>query len=656
MSAGWHYFLFAAIVVFATALTLRRLRTLGFSAVNRRIGLLVLVATVLPGGLLIHQAEVDERARLVSTVEGFAPVYARETERLGHASLTLDTPADDPTYLELIETQKRWLAANPRVADIYTFELLDASRVVLWVDAETDYDRNGFYEGDRESRTVLGEPYDDEDVSDELRLAFQGVPTFETSLVSDRWGVWVSAYEPLRDDRGRVEAVLGIDFPAQDWVAALATAREQRGLQLLVSLGLILASTTIIAQLNARLSSAHRHEQELRHRVEIAQYSDRAKSEFLANMSHEMRTPLNGILGVADLLMDTDLDVRQRDYVATTRTSAACLLELVNNVLDLSKIEEGKLVLERVPYAVRTVVGDVGSVLRSTTMQRSVAVVVEVANDVPETLIGDPTRLKQVLLNLGGNAVKFTERGSVEIAVRRATVDVADAGGDGEVLIVRVRDTGVGIPADKLDVIFEKFTQADASTTRRFGGSGLGLAITRELVQAMNGRITVTSTVGVGSEFEVRLPLEAAPSLPAPSPLPSSSTVAIPPGLRVLLVEDNAVNRMVMEATLARLECSVVAAEDGVAAVECVAREEFDVVLMDCQMPVMDGYEATRRIRASGLPSRNVRIVALTANALEGDRERCLAAGMDDYLSKPVMRGALLEALERAVTERKTAA
>ncbi|MCK6447788.1 MAG: ATP-binding protein [Planctomycetes bacterium] len=651
MSAGWHYFLFAAIVVIATAVTMRRLRALGFSAVNRRIGLLILVVTVLPGGLLIHRAEVDERARLVRTVEGFAPVYARETERLGHARLSLDTPEDDPTFLELIETQKRWLGANPRVADIYTFKLLDASRVVLWVDAETDYDGNGIYEGDRESRTVLGEPYDDEDVSDELRLAFQGVPGFEAGLVSDRWGVWVSAYEPLRDAQGRVEAVLGIDFPAEDWVAALATAREQRALQLLVSLGLILASTLIIAQLNARLSSAQRHEQALRHSVEIAQYSDRAKSEFLANMSHEMRTPLNGILGVADLLMDTELDARQRDYVATTRTSAACLLELVSNVLDLSKIEEGKLVLERVPYAVRTVVGDVGSVLRSTTMQRSIAVVVEVANDVPESLIGDPTRLKQVLLNLGGNAVKFTERGSVELAVRRDP-----AASDGDALLIHVRDTGVGIPEDKLELIFEKFTQADASTTRRFGGSGLGLAITRELVQAMNGRITVTSTVGVGSEFEVRLPLEAAPSLPSPNVAPPGSTTTLPVGLRVLLVEDNSVNRMVMEATLARLECVVVAAEHGAAAVECLAREAFDVVLMDCQMPVMDGYEATRQIRASGGPSRNVRIVALTANALEGDRERCLAAGMDDYLSKPVMRGALLEALERAVAEHRTAA
>jgi signal transduction histidine kinase/HAMP domain-containing protein/DNA-binding response OmpR family regulator len=375
-----------------------------------------------------------------------------------------------------------------------------------------------------------------------------------------------------------------------------------------------------------------------------AESASQTKSDFLASMSHEIRTPMNAIIGIADLLAKTPLSPKQNEYVQIFRRSGDNLLNLINDILDLSKVETSQLELERTGFSLNDLLEKVREMVAVRAHEKGLALVCEIAPKVPSDLVGDPTRLRQVLLNLLGNAIKFTESGEVAL---RVTPD-ADSSVPGA-LRFTISDTGIGISGEKLGAVFERFTQADSSTTRRYGGSGLGLTISKRLVELMGGRIWVESGVGKGSVFSFAVPLEiwagatrqAAVSV-GPGPEPAL------PALHILLVEDSPDNRTITVAYLQDTPYRVEIAENGAAAYVKFTAEHYDLVLMDRQMPVMDGLTATRAIRkweqANHRPPTP--IIALTASALKGDQEKCVAAGCTAYLAKPIKQEVLLQAIK----------
>lgn len=371
---------------------------------------------------------------------------------------------------------------------------------------------------------------------------------------------------------------------------------------------------------------------------EAAENANRAKSAFLAMMSHELRTPLNALLGSADLLARTPLDPRQSDYVRMFNEAGQLMLALLNDVLDYSKIEAGQLELEPAPFSPAAMLREVEGLWGPQAANRGLAFEVTVPEELPPMLLGDGMRLRQVLFNLVSNAIKFTASGSV-----RVTTQVQLQGGMAR-LAIAVTDTGIGIPQDRLAGIFSPFVQADSSMTRRFGGTGLGLSIARSLARQMDGELSASSQTGSGSTFllEVALPVSGRTVEEH-----HASEEIDAPELRVLAVDDNALNRQILAAMLDLWPVSTMWATNGVEALDILAQERFDVVLMDVQMPVLDGLSATRQLRASEGPNRRVPVIALTANAREEDRASCLAAGMTDFLTKPVRPQALLEALAR---------
>lgn len=602
----------------------------------------------------IAQSQADSaRSRIQHMVEGMGPTYVSELVKHGYLDLSLETAADDPKYLELIELEKTWLALNPSIADIYTMARKPDGKLALLLDSETDYNHNGIYDDDREGRTDIGEIYDEPTAS--IESALDGTPLFDNTITIDRWGTWVSAAYPVFDDLGRIHSAVGIDFPAELWLAA-----QQNAILGVFATGgaliLLSAGVGVIYRLAKRDVKARELEAELvKTKLVAAEDVNRSKSMFLANMSHEIRTPLTAIMGFADLLTSPDCDEDDRIVNASTiRRNSEHLLSILNDILDYSKIESGRYEIERLACSPFQIVEETIDMVHIRAKEKAIDLRVEHELPLPETIITDPLRLKQVLLNLIGNAIKFTEAGSVVLRLSAREWSEEHT----PLMKFEIVDSGIGMSAQQQQRLFTPFSQVDNSMTRKFGGSGLGLAISRQLTHLMGGDITVRSEEGEGTTFTVTVnpgnilqfrsikTKDEVPSFRQPKDwgkelLKTESRL----DARILLAEDGPDNQRLIAYLLRKAGAEVVIAGNGRIALDAalLAKREgnpFHVVLMDMQMPEMDGYEATGELRARGY---TLPIIALTAHALLGERDKCIKAGCDDYLTKPINKSQVME-------------
>ena len=516
-----------------------------------------------------------------------------------------------------------------------------------------DMDRCSIYRWRQELLTPMTSQFRDGQTDEALWRLFKGlgalpVEEFPALAEAIRTRTPTIANET---DSGRLPEALRTLGVQEILVVPLLRHNEVTGVMVLDNLGprprpvkplQVEMATTIASQVALVVENASLQE-ETRHSLVEAKAASRAKSEFLANVSHEIRTPLNGVIGMSELLLAADLPAHFRESLAVIKTSADALRELIDNILDLSKIEAGQLSLERLDFDLGETLGQVIRLLSPAAQEKGIELRLDVAFGTAKRVHGDAARLRQILLNVVGNGVKFTTAGSVSLRV-----EPAQRTGRDSALRFTVRDTGIGMAPEAQARLFEPFTQADSSIARRYGGTGLGLAITGRLVELMGGEIDFESAPGAGSTFRLVLPFEPAQGpAPAPAGEPRTPQEARRARFRVLMADDNLINRTVTALQLEVLGYRFEAVENGLEAVNAFSRQPFDAVLMDCRMPVMDGYEATQLLRSQEGQGATVPIIAVTASALKEEVERCFTAGMSDYLSKPFQISDLAAVLDR---------
>ena len=576
-------------------------------------------------------------------------------ERLGHSDslLILKKPFDNIEVIQLAHALgRKWLLARQAEAKMADLNRMVAERTAALEAAHRRIERE-FSERSRSQaafRTIfeasaIGITLMDMDgrlVA--VNRAFEEQVGFSEGQLLGKNALEVGSLSPETFQELRRELSMRGFFDAREVVYR----RPANGMRtaLLWSRAVQIQGSQRLLGLSLDISDRKRMEDDLQRARVAAESAANAKSEFLANMSHEIRTPLNGIIGFTQLTLSTELTADQRDYLETAESSANALLRILNDILDFSKIEAGRLDLERIAFSLRECVESAVGIVLPAGAEKKLDFSSRIGPDVPDALLGDSIRLRQVLLNLLGNAVKFTAAGSISVEVSATGLREGSAE-----LRFTVRDTGIGIPLDKRECIFQPFRQADGSITRRYGGTGLGLAIATRLVEMAGGRLWVESQEGAGSAFHFTMPFPLVESPEGPDPGFHESRRSAGEPLSILLVEDDAVSQAFVSALLTQHGHSVSRAGSGIEALSLFERGSFDLALMDVQMPGMDGLQAAAEIRRiENAIGGHIPIVALTAYAMKGDRERCLEAGMDDYLSKPFQANDLIACIDKLKT------
>ena len=646
-----------------------------------------------------------------NTFQGITQSFASATEAMGHAKITRQTEQDDPLYQNILNLHSSWCRDFPMINYVYTLRLREnETEKVNWiVSCPTDVDGNGRIEGPKEVGEELYKPYDE--WFEVYRKAFDGEVALDENLHSLEFGEFATSVAPLRDpdNPDYIEAIIGIDFDLKKWNRMLAQIQFASAQFLALILFLYLTALYFIALLHRTILRISETNRELIAAKRAADAAARAKSDFLANMSHEIRTPMNALVGFTEILTQRlyqNCGPQEREesegIMEIIRENGRLLLTIINDILDFSKIEANLLQVESVPISVKQIIEEIWQTEMPNVMAKHLDFSVKYKEPIPEQILGDPTRLRQILLNLIGNAIKFTEKGSVIIHCETFSPPHAEPrfrSGSGithensailhdphnpypgsTMLKIDVIDTGIGIAPTQLEYLFQPFTQLDNSSTRRFGGTGLGLSIAKRLAHLMDGDITATSELGVGSTFtlilHVYLPSEHHSGEPEMGKGPTRKGSTLEPGLeirppisrefsdneheslsanhplrqaRILLVEDMAVNQLVISTQLRDAGAMVEIAGNGELGIQKIVQDSdnglfFDVVLMDMQMPVMDGYEATTYLRQQNYTRP---IIAITAHALTGDREKTIEAGCDDYIAKPVDRNVLINTIKK---------